>query len=231
MKQIFIFLTLTILFNCSGQKSNDIKIIDERISEQEFRKKEIELKSKTSRIFYEDELYLVSKECYGEWGGLIIFENKKSKKKFSSISTCPISVIKKDDKYIITNTLAHGSGFSDILEIENPEMMEKYSKKFNKNSSQRGTRKIIDTIGVLTLATFINNGEFNFITTDFKKTYISKIENSKFVNILELSQNGIWSYDPELIDFNNHKYLFLINNQNKGYFDIFKNEIKIYYVK
>jgi hypothetical protein len=231
MKQIFTFLTIVILSTYSCQSKTDFKIVNNIISEKEFRKKEIEIKSKMDSIFYKDDIYTVFKQCHGEWGGIIVFENNETKKKFASISTCPISVQKMNNKYIVTNTLAHLSGVSYILEIENPEKLDTYNEKFNKNTSENGTKKILDAFGTLTLTSFVYNNQLLFITTDFKKTYLSRINNSKFENLLEIKNEGIWCYNPETINYKDHKYIFFVNHENKGYFDIFQNKIELNYVK
>src|ERR1700722_17794087 len=62
---------------------------------------------KLSSGFFEDENYLVTKTCSGEWGGTIWFKNKKTGITYACSATCPVAVNKINGKYFITNTLAH----------------------------------------------------------------------------------------------------------------------------
>lgn len=50
-------------------------------------------------IFYEDEQYLVTRSCSGEWGGTVKFKNKKTGIEYSCEVTCPVSVNKLGNGY------------------------------------------------------------------------------------------------------------------------------------
>lgn len=62
-------------------------------------------------------IVLVSKSCRGEFGGTIKFKSKKTGIEYCCASTCPVVVNKVSGKYIVTNTLAHMRGFSELIEI------------------------------------------------------------------------------------------------------------------
>lgn len=199
-------------------------------------------KTNPNNIF-EDSLYIVSKTCSGEWGGTIKFKNKKTGIEYSASSTCPIVVNKLNGKYYVTNTLAHLNGFSEILEISNPDLMtvfklpkprSKKGKAFvryvgdDESKSTEGTKQLVDSIGVLTLASFSYNGQLYHIITDFKKTFLTKIENNKFVTIDTISDKSIWTYNPEVfIIGDEHIIVFSKNQEVEGILEINKNQITV----
>lgn len=192
---------------------------------------------------FEDSVYIVSKSCSGEWGGTIKFKNKQTGIEYSAASTCPVVVNKLNNKYYITNTLAHMGGFSEILEISHPDSLEIFklpkprSKKGktviryvgdDESKTTKGTRKLLDSIGILTLASFPYQEKLFHIVTNFEKTFLAKIENNKFVTIDAISDKDIRTYDPEVFKTKDNHFIVLFSNQDvKGYFDIFENKILV----
>ena len=78
------------------------------------------------------------------------------------------------------------------------------------------------------LASFPYKGELYHITTDFKKTCISAIENKKLINIGLVCNESIWTYSPEVIHtIEDHYIIFFSNETVKGYLDIFDDQIKL----
>ena len=192
---------------------------------------------------FEDSLYIVSKSCSGEWGGTIKFKNKITGIEHSAASTCPVVVNKLNDRYYVTNTLAHLSGFSEILEISNPDSMTvfelpkpraKKGKRIfryvgdDESKSTKGTKQLVDSIGVLTLASFPFNGKLYHIVTDFKKTFLTKIEENKFVTIDTVSEKTLWTYNPAVfVSESGHLLVWFENQESEGYLDIFENQITV----
>ena len=240
VNRLILLLTLFLTTNCFGQDKFVIKEIIGQNKLSEYNVQDIKINPNN---IFEDSLYVVSKTCSGEWGGTIKFKNKKTGVEYSAASTCPIVVNKFNGKYYITNTLAHLSGFSEILEISNPDSMSIFklpkprAKKGktivryvgdNETKSTKGTRQLVDSIGVLTLSSFPYDGQLYYIVTDFKKTYLTKIENHKFVTIDTISNKSIWTYDPEVfIKDNGHRITVFKNQEVKGVLDIYKNQITI----
>lgn len=223
--------------NCFGQ---DTFIIKDVVEQDGFSKSDFKLNPNN---IFEDSLYIVSKTCSGEWGGTIKFKNKKTGIEYSASSTCPVVVNKLNGKYYITNTLAHLSGFSEILEISNPDLMTVFelpkprSKKGktivryvgdDESKSTNGTKQLVDSIGLLTLASFPYNGQLYHIVTDFKKTFLTKIENNRFVTIDTVSNKSIWTYDPEVfLKDNGHMIVLFKNQEVEGVLDIYENQITV----
>ena len=191
---------------------------------------------------FEDSLHIVSKSCSGEWGGTIKFKNKETGIEYSAASTCPVAVNKLNEKYYITNTLAHLSGSSEILEICNPDLMSVFELPKprrergkiiryvgdDESNSTKGTIQLVDSIGVLTLASFLYNEQLYHIVTDFKKTFLTKIENNKFVTIDTVSEKSLWTYNPAVfVAKSGHLLVWFENQEAEGYLDIFENQITV----
>ncbi len=237
MNRLIILLTLFLTTNCFGQ---DTFIIKDIVGQDDFSKSDFKINPNN---IFEDSLYVVSKTCSGEWGGTIKFKNKKTGIEYSASSTCPVVVNKLNGKYYITNTLAHLSGFSEILEIDNPDLMTVFelpkprSQKGktivryvgdDESKSTNGTKKLVDSIGILTLASFPYNGQLYHIVTDFKKTFLTKIENNRFVTIDTVSDKSIWTYNPEVFIKDNGHMIILFKNQDvEGILDIYENQITV----
>lgn len=195
---------------------------------------------KSSAVFFEDEHYLISKTCSGEWGGTVKFKNKKTGIEYACAANCPLMVNKIAGKYILTNTLAHLIGFSEILEIENPDSMtvfklskpRKVKGKFvryvgdDESKSVKGTRKLFDGTGILMIASFPYQEQLYHIVTDTEKTFLSKIEEGKLVTIATISDKSIRDYKQEVIRTVDNRYLIFFNNARiNGYIEISGNEI------
>ena len=242
MKLIIGLLTILSTTCCIGQSDKNF-IINEYINNDSIPiRDKADFKVDQDSI-YEDNEYLVSKTCSGEWGGTIKFKNKKSGIEYSAASTCPVVVNKINGKYYVTNTLAHLSGFSEILEINAPDSMAifkmpKPRKKKGKtiiryvgddeSKSTEGTKQLIDSIGVQVLASFPYNEQLYHIVTDFQKTYLAVIDEKKFVTIETVSNESIWTYGPEVFTTDdNHLLVFFENEDAKGYLEIFDNQITV----
>lgn len=241
MKEACVIILAVILSSTSYGQKNSIFDIKEIVDTTTAWKKTSKDFISPDSPFYEDNDYLVSRTCSGEWGGTIKFKNKKTGIEYSCSSTCPVAVNKISGKYIVTGTLGHMRGFSEIIEIDNPDLMEVFTlpkprKKIgktiiryvgdNESRSVKGSCKLIDSIGVLTLASFPYEGHLFHIVTDFQKTFLARIENNKFVTIDTISNISIWTNNPQVIKTADNRFIFFFDNgSTNGYLDIFGNKI------
>jgi hypothetical protein len=204
----------------------------------------IEAIKKSKTIFYEDERFIVSKTCSGEWGGTIKFKSKKTGAEYSCSATCPISIYKLGDKYYVTSSLGHMSGSCEVVEISNPELMEVYKttalrkikgKKVkyvgdDESKSTQGTKKLIDEYGKMILGSFLFNGQLLHVVVDRERktfttrTYIATIEEEKFRIIKFITSEDVFTYDRDILKTNGGHMMIPISG---GYLDIFENQIKI----
>jgi hypothetical protein len=198
----------------------------------------IESIKKSTPTFYEDQQFVVSKTCSGEWGGSIKFKSKKNGVEYSCSATCPISVYKLYDKYYVTSSLGHMSGSCEVVEISNPELMEVYKttpprkikgKKVkyvgdDESKSTQGTKNLVNEYGKMILGSFLFNGQLFHVVMDRKETYIATIDTGKFKPIKFITNEDVFTYDRDIIKTNGGHMMIPISG---GYLDIFENQIKI----
>ena len=236
------FFVLTFNCYCFSQSSKLFRIEETIVTDTLHKKKSSDFTRENQNLF-EDDNYVVRKTCSGEWGGTIWFKNKRTGIVRSCSATCPVIVNKLNGKYIITATLNHLSGFSQIIEIDNPELLTifKLPKPRKKNGktllryvgddesrSTQGSKVILDTTRVSTLVSFPLDGRLFHVITDYRKTYLAEIKNKRFVTIDTLSQKSFWSYDSDVFKTNDgHIIVFFKNEEAEGYLDIFNHEIHI----
>lgn len=234
---IYIIVTLLFCIPSFGQQKDSLFQVSEGVLTNSMMTK-IEILKKTKRNLYEDENYLVRGTCSGEWGGSIRFKNRRTGIEHSASATCPISVNRINDKYYITNSLAHLSGSCEVLEISHPDSMEVFKmppprKKKGKtiyhyvgddeSKSKKGTRTIIDRQRVLALGSFVLNGSLFHIVTRGNQTFIATIENEDFRKVKFITSEEVFTYDNGIIKMEGHLLLPIF----RGYLDVFKNQIII----
>jgi hypothetical protein len=148
-------------------------------------------------------------------------------------------VTKIGREYIVTSSLAHLIGSTEIIRISDPKSMDIFQlppprKKKGKmvfryvgddeSKSKKGTETLLDSVGVLTLASFNLKKELFHVVTDFKQTYIAKIENKKFVVIEFICNGRTWTYDNDVITTEDGHVIITIQG---GYIDIFDNQVTL----
>lgn len=246
MKFFKLFLPLILLSaGCSAQTQKQFEIKEIYISNSSKDKALKDFKKKYD-AFFEDENYVVRKTCSGEWGGSVYFKSKKSGVEYACSATCPVIINKLNNKYYLTNMLAHLSGSSEIVEIENPDLMSvaEPPKQFrtegfvivpigsDEQQSTKGTHKVTDSIGVLVIGSFPYKNELFHIVTDFNGTYLCSIENNRFRTMDTVSKVSLWSYDQEVkVTKDNHYIIPFASDEANGYIDVVDNKISIIRVR
>lgn len=220
-----------------GQTIGLFQVTDTILTENE--KIWIEKIKKERKVFFEDNTYKVTKTCSGEWGGTIRFTDKNTGIEYSCESTCPVSVTVLNGEYIVTSSLGHLSGSTEIIKVRDPKSMDVFQlpppikKKGKKvfryigdteSKSKKGTETLIDSFGVLTLGSFVFEKELFHVVTDFEKTYIAKIEKNKFVMIEFICNGRTWTYGHDVIPTEDGHVIIIIKG---GYIDIFENHVKV----
>lgn len=191
--------------------------------------------------FFEDDEFVVSRTCNGEWGGSIKFKDKVTGIEYGCQATCPVIINKLGGKYIVTNTLHHLMGSSTILEIKNPRLLQKVTfdeapeqrkKRFkyvgeNEVKSETGAVRLIDTVGVTTLISFPYNGELFHVISE-QKTYLARIVNNRFDTIQMISGESLWAYDSKLLRIDDeHHMVYFGTYEIAGILDINRSEITV----
>jgi hypothetical protein len=166
---------------------------------------------------FEDSNFEVYSACAGEFGGTLLFIDKKNREKTYVLSaTCPKMIDFKDGKYIITNTLAHMSGSASVKILENPRQLPLFQKdKFlNRQSPTPDSllENILDTFG-LTANIYYPYKNKNFIIfSEYDTAYLGEIRKGKIIDKEPLLSYGIWSYGDKMNKIKNGIYISDINH-------------------
>ena len=205
--------------------------------------KEVKVEIKDKEEFYEDENYIITKSCKGEWGGSAWFKNKKSGIIYSCQSSCPKSINKIEGKYIITSSLAHLSGHSEIIMIENPEKLEQYKKPKPRkdengtsfyyavdleSKSTQGVKTLWSESKILTLLSFLYNNKLYHVMNIKDMIFVTTLEKNKIVVTDTISKKRIWSHHSVKKINDSHLVLYLGRRSQKNeYLEIKDNNIKL----
>jgi hypothetical protein len=186
--------------------------------------------------FFEDEKYIVNSICYGEWGGAVIFKNKKTKTKYICESTCPVTLTKFNNRYFVSNTLHHLMTSAEVIEIVNPEKLQKATeedeKRFNHEKVlQTGAKQIIRQLDNSILYSFVNDNKLYHIISGKKGTFIAKILNGKFIKLQTISDRNLWTYSPKNINTKDSAIATFNGYKEFGYIEIKGSAITLFIVK
>jgi hypothetical protein len=194
-----------------------------------------------SSALYEDDAYVVSSYCNGEFGGGLFFKNKHTDSTYTCQATCAFNVIKLQNSYVVSCTLAHMAGFAQVLEIADPRQMKavpttsKRSRKRPKITviqgelSTVGTKTLADSVGVLLSGSFPLNGRLYFIVANNEKTYLTTIENGRFSTVAKLADFSARAYDPIVRKTSDGHYLFFYKNaEAQGYIDVYNTTVNVF---
>ncbi|MBL4863020.1 MAG: hypothetical protein JKY09_08400 [Crocinitomicaceae bacterium] len=180
---------------------------------------------------YEDENFIVRSCCSGEFGGAIYFYDKKTEKTFSCESTCVVSIVKNNDHYIITNSLPHLSGHSNIIKIKDPRQLYEikskeqltdcswydiYPDEFGHKITHpmgydQGYEVLLDSFDFLILGSFQFEDTPYYIYTDLTNSFVGYMDSNKLVTIDKIYHKPMWFAD--IRDIKHNRNLFPIRNR------------------
>jgi hypothetical protein len=207
---------------------------------------------------YVDSLYNVGGCCAGEWGGSIFFHNRLTGNTYTCPATCPNTVIKSPSgSYIVTSSLAHLSGSSDIIEIKDPSKLTKrnsdslhcnwwlqkienqdykeYKRKYD--SIMFGTKSLFEGYSIMPLNTFYYNDSLYSIATVYPerngpsltpKVCLLHIVNDSTTRVRATIMDGRYKYsDYDNIVANNSPTIFYGYDKEYGFVEVKGNHIRI----
>jgi hypothetical protein len=193
-------------------KNNVYLLPSDSIGQRYHSKKELKAKPTLSLpCVYEDDKYEVYTYCRGEWGGQILFLDKKTDKIHITHCTCYNMIIRQNDSYYITASLAHMSGSLSLSEIKDPSLLPiivqedlrqppyTWNTTKSKGIEPQNLLSNIDNIALVFYPYKSNN---YLIYSDFKSLFIGKIEDKKITNLEDI----IVEYE---------EYYFVSNNQSR----------------
>lgn len=240
MKIVSLFTVLTIgYFPAIAQSTKLFDIVQTNITDTSRQKSTKDFSART-RHFFEDEDYIVHKTCSGEWGGTVYFKNRKTGVEYVCEASCPVIINKLDGKYLVSSTLDHLTGLASVIQIDHPDSMQVYTKPVQskqrllpargdaESTSRKGSITLLKADRIIILVSFPYKGQLYHITTDFEHTYISNIENGRFVHLDVVSDKPLRTFDGGVIPTNDDHYIvFFHENIRKGYLDISGGRIEV----
>lgn len=168
-------------------------------------------------VLYEDDNYIVSSCCAGEFGGSVYFQNRETDSMFTTPATCANTVFKYGDQYILTNSLGHSSGFTSIVSISEPKHLFPYGTdstascnwhtslfhdaSFDNYKSlqkflRRGSEVLLDTLGFQSLISFESNDEVHLMYSEYdspNSIKISRVANNRMELIDSIAYPWVYS--------------------------------------
>jgi hypothetical protein len=161
--------------------------------------------------YYNDDTYYVRACSVGEFGGAVFFLNKLTNKTYSYPATAVQQVFKFDNTYVVSNFLAHMSGFSDYLFIKDPtklyelkdekqknfcnwyvEVDSLKSKRFSDITTPPGVKYYSDTFTTRTLTTFPYHNELYSIYCTDSATILAKFQDLKLIVVDTLLHHRLY---------------------------------------
>lgn len=192
---------------------------------------------------YEDSSYVVSRTCSGEFGGTVIFTDKQTGDRYASEASCPVAVNKVNGVYYVTCTRAHMLGRTRVLEIANPKSMAMHVPPKledelgrprrmiigeDESVSTQGTITLVDSVGVLALASFVYDDKLYHIVAALDHTDVASIRGNRLARVCSLSDESLSTYSPQMIvGDDGHMRVWFSNTKTEGFLDIYGNQISI----
>ncbi len=191
--------------------------------------------------FYEDENYVVTSECHGEFGGEVSFKNKHNNKVTVASAVCPLIINKLNSKYYLTTSLAHMGTSYHFYEIEDPNELEikNDTLHYNDTNTVSGMKLLSSGHGKTILLSFSYKEKIYQIVCDTftNENYIAVRDQAQLKKVQLLSKLPLIALSNDDAIFTNEGHyackLYLLKNQTmrSGYIDIYENKIKIYLCK
>lgn len=188
---------------------------------------------------YADDHYTVTGSCSGEWGGSVYFTDNLSGIKYECQATCPLTVNKLNGSYIVTASLSHMMGSSEIIRITDPSKMTAYNRDHLKkrttfyvgeweSKSTKGAEPVVDSIGLITLSAFLYGNELFHIISGSEGTAVAKISGSKFIPVQSISDLRFY-YVESVANYGRNGVLNVFHsNERGGFIHIRENIITIF---
>ena len=237
MRYLPLFLILLI---ASNSKAQDFELFDikEIVAPFILPKPAVDFVPMPGNQLFEDETYIVTATCSGEWGGSIKFLNKKSRVTYAASATCPVSVNKIKTSYYVSSSLRHIGTFSEFIRIDDPEKMEIYRETTESSGGKLvGSDESHSTKGTVGLmggqfvfeglqTSFVYNDNIYYILCDDYETFLGKIENNRIVKLKIISKTLLCaSKSTSYKSDTNHLIVPFYSDNGSGYYEIFENQI------
>jgi hypothetical protein len=198
---------------------------------------ETPLSTRDSKPFYEDDKFLISECCAGEFGGAIYFKERNTENIYGCRATCPVYVNRINNIYYVTNSLAHMSGSTQIYRIKDPTKLERIhpdtlERCCNCLHSTTGIDNIYDTVGLITMMSFVEKNELFTVLTGYsegggEETLLYKLNNDKMVLIKKISNKCLWTRHPRIKRYGATSLHSFSNDYYSGFITIKNDTISV----
>ncbi|GAB4034773.1 hypothetical protein [Spirosoma gilvum] len=155
---------------------------------------------------FEDDIFIVFGDCFGEWGGTVYFFEKSTLKTFLTESTCANSVIKNENGYNVLAHLGHGNGFSEVKTIPDPTKLtlaqpNEIGKTFKGQAvgytdKSNAFNKKIDFYGIQLFSSFIYKDKVLYVVHLSDLTFIAEINDNEIQIVNALFFDDFYTHDP-----------------------------------
>lgn len=189
---------------------------------------DLELVPRRNFKVFQDSKFNIYKNCNGEFGGSIYFQDRKTKEIYESNSSCPTVINKIGNKYYITNA---DYDFGSILEVSDPTKLQNSKFDFNKRKGSeftKGVKVLIETDFDINLSTsFVVNDKLLTIYTDKKTTFIGEIQNGKMKPIFNFGYRFYCQFKQQLKDGKQILSCYLLDSKKDAIMIVDKNKIDL----
>ncbi|RCH54222.1 hypothetical protein DJ568_13055 [Mucilaginibacter hurinus] len=155
---------------------------------------------------FEDEKFLVYRDCHGEWGGTVYFFEKATSKTFFTESTCANSVIKANKGYIVLANLGHGFGSTEAKVIADPTKLtlaksNQIGKTVNGQAlgytdKSNAFKKEMDFYGLQVFSSFKYHDKVLYLVHFSELTFIAEIKGDNIEIVHPLFFNNLYTHNP-----------------------------------
>jgi hypothetical protein len=131
-----------------------------------------------SPVLYQDEQYICYANCNGEFGGEVYFYNKQTKETHVTEATCAVTVYHENGKYYVLSNLGHMMGFTDLVEITDPEKLRIKTSNVKIMRDTTGKKSLFSYQGIQLFSTFEINAQHYYLAYWFEMPFLARVENN-----------------------------------------------------
>lgn len=180
------------------------------------------------KVLFEDSNFLISCDCYGEFGGTIYFYDKLTRETHFTDAMCARSLVLEDSTYKVLSSLGHDAGFSDLRQIPDPTYLPKLSdidsiglspyfqKHVSLLDSTNYGQNEFDFYSIQLFALFKHNGKNLYLTYWRGATFISEIQGNTISVVDPLFADDLYTHNPITTDYGNGLVLINLDFWGKG---------------
>lgn len=173
---------------------------------EKWKKFKPEIPLKNQPMLFENNEFIVYRDCFGEWGGTVYFYERSTGRTYFTESTCANTVTHTKEGYLVLASLGHGAGSVELKLIPDPrKLTQAKQNELNtmkdgealgyKDKSNAFTNKL-DLYGIQFFSRFIFDNTELFIANVLDLTFIAKVNENEVEIVNPLFFNNLYTHDP-----------------------------------